>query len=46
MVTDGKELLKVFVNALIFDKRGFGFHACLYLLGVILVVLLNTCIKV
>ena len=39
MVADGEELLQVLVNDLVLVKRAFGFHACLHLLGIVLVVL-------
>ena len=39
VVTDGDELLQVLVNGLVLQERAFGFHACLHLLDIVLVVL-------
>ena len=38
MVPDIEKLLQVLVHCLVLGKRGFGFHACLHLLLVVLVV--------
>ena len=38
MVADVEELLQVLVHGLVLGKRAFGFHACLHLLLVVLVV--------
>jgi len=39
MVADVEELLHVLVNGAVLQQRAFGFHACLHLLLVVLVVL-------
>ena len=41
VVADVEEFLQVLVNGLVLHERSFGFHTCLHLLGVILVMLLE-----
>ena len=41
LVADGEEFLQVLINDLVLQKRAFGFHTCLHLLDIVLVVLLE-----